>query len=476
METVAEWARAEMAEARLWDGRCVESTMKAVEKLSDNAGKSWSSALGSNRQAAGDICGDPNTTMAHLLNGHIQQTVARCQEHDLILVDQDTTSLDYSSHKAVQGMGPISHNPDSLGYFLHSAFALSPDGQPLGLLAARTWVRDRATYGQKRLRAQRAFAEKESHKWVDLLKDVEEVLPATQKVLLVQDREADVFDFLAAPRRPTTHLLIRASYPRRVKVPEGALEPKTLSGTLFAIAEKAPQVATMTVLVPRKQGQRRREATLSVHCLQLHLCKPLNRPDLPNTQITATVIRAVEVDAPAGIEPLEWVLITTMTVHTADEACQIVRYYALRWRIERFHFTLKSGCRVERLQMDDYHTLCNALAICCVVAWRLMYLTYHSRMEPAAPSEEVFTEDELTVLNRATGKSVSTIRDAVRAVAILGGFEPYPSAGEPGVKSLWQGLRELALLVRGWRLARAEPGIPGQPAARSNVMHFTTQD
>jgi hypothetical protein len=57
------------------------------------------------------------------------------------------------------------------------------------------------------------------------------------------------------------------------------------------------------------------------------------------------------------------------------------------------------------------------------------------------------------VLEEATQAPVSTARAAIRALAQLGGFPTNPSAKEPGVKVLWQGLRRLEAMVEGWLLA-----------------------
>jgi hypothetical protein len=121
--------------------------------------------------------------------------------------------------------------------------------------------------------------------------------------------------------------------------------------------------------------------------------------------------------------------------------------------VERFHYTLKQGCTVERLQFEDAHTLKNALALYSIVAWRLLWLTYTAREQPQAPATELLPPLELRVLAEAMQAPVSTAREAIRALAQLGGFPLNPSAKEPGVKVLWRGLRRLEAMVEGWMLA-----------------------
>lgn len=125
--------------------------------------------------------------------------------------------------------------------------------------------------------------------------------------------------------------------------------------------------------------------------------------------------------------------------------------------IERVHQTLKQGLLAERLQIDDFHSLRNALALYYLVAWRWLYLTQVARDTPEAPASTVCTAEEGEVLSRAVGRKLCTVREVVRAMAKVGGWEDYPSCGEPGVLAVWRGLRELQSMVRGYRLA-ALPG------------------
>jgi hypothetical protein len=211
----------------------------------------------------------------------------------------------------------------------------------------------------------------------------------------------------------------------------------------------------MPVRVPRKPGQPEREAVLEIAARAVVLKAPKHRTaDVPAEPLALWVVRATEIAPPEGCEPIEWILLSTLRVESFEEACRCVRYYALRWRVERFHYTLKQGCTVEKVQFDDAHTLKNALALYSVVAWRLLWMTYVARQNPQAPAEELFTAVELAVLRHKTQLAVQTALGAVRAVAQLGGFPGNPSAKEPEVKVLWRGLRRLDAMVEGWLLAQ----------------------
>jgi hypothetical protein len=452
------WAREEMKGAKVWDPRCRRSLATICGKLTDHPQESFSKACGSAaRQAGHRIFEHPETTVDGLLAGHAAQTAARAQEYPLVLAAQDTTEFDFSGHKAAADLGPLGRGL-TRGLLGHSVLAVTPDGLPLGVLHMQLWARDPAKPGQRHERRKKNTAEKESQKWLDGLAGMEAALPEEQPVLLIADREADVFAYLAAPRRANTQLLVRACRARTVIVERPAEAGGALRASLLVVAVSAPVVGEMRVCVPRKPGQKEREATLEVRLTQAEVQPPRHRKaGEPNTPQRVSIVCATELHPPAGVKAIQWILIITQAVTTAAEACQTVEYYARRWVIERWHFTLKSGCQVEKLQFDDSTSLKHGLALYGVVAWRLLWMTHLARTEPALPATTVVSELERHVLEGAVRRHVATVRDAVRAIAKLGGFAGSPSMGEPGVKSLWLGWRQLEAMVEGYRLAFQTP-------------------
>ena len=224
--------------------------------------------------------------------------------------------------------------------------------------------------------------------------------------------------------------------------------------TLFRAAAAAPGLGTYRVAVPRKSGPSgqiispARVVALEIRAQQLQL-----RPGGKRDAGTVWVIQAREVEVPPGQEPIHWVLLTTEQVPDLETACRMVYYYSRRWVIERLHYTLKSGLRAERLQIDDARSLGHALTVYYVVAWRLLHLTYLARERPEQPAGTVLEADELAVLQRAAKRAVETVREAVLAIAELGGWQRYRTAPPPGVKSLWVGWITLRGMVQGYRLA-----------------------
>jgi len=447
------WSYDEIRGAKLWDPRCYHTLAVALERLGEHPELSFSRALGSMRKAVSHIFHHAKTTAQDLLAGHIRATSRRCQQEEFVLVPSDTTQVNFTTHKAVEGLGLIGDKTSQRGFLIHSALALSSAGVPLGLLHQQSWVRDPDAFGTAKERRKRAFEDKESHKWQEAVKDIEKALPESVKALVIQDREADIFDFFAASRRASIGLLIRATQPRRVEItsPGGP-------SNVFAAVEQAPVLATMQVEVHARPDREARTAHLSVRVTSVRIRAPKHGLSAGKESVLLTVIRALEETPPDGVkEPIDWALLTTEPVPDADMALRMVGYYAKRWRIERFHYVLKSGCQFEKLQLDQFATLQKALSLYSIVAWRLLHLTYLAREVPDAPVEEAISPTEREVLERATGRAIRTVAEAVVAVARIAGFCPVPSAPTPGVKSLWLGFRKLNDMVAGFQLARQPP-------------------
>jgi hypothetical protein len=216
---------------------------------------------------------------------------------------------------------------------------------------------------------------------------------------------------------------------------------------------------TRTVSVPRKPGQRGREAVVEVRAATVTLDPaPIYRQ---RKALTIHAVWVYEPSPPAGAVPLDWLLLTTLPVNTAKRCWKVVETYQLRWRIEEFHLALKSGCKVERSQLKTAERIEVLLALCCSVAVRILQLTLLARTEPATLCTEVLSEDEWQVLWAyvqrrpvAQAHGPPTIQEAVRMLGRLGGHLGRKSDGMPGVRSLWRGWRDLQLLVDGYRLIR----------------------
>ena len=389
---------------------------------------------------------NPKVTPAQLLAPHQAATWERCAAESMVLIAQDTTYFNFSSHVATKDLGPIGSGPEQ-GFLLHSALALTTGGVPLGLVAQIAWARDPETRGKSARRKQLPIEEKESYRWIQIQQQIATHVPDGTQTVLMGDRESDIYDLFIAPRDPQQQLLVRGAWDRRLEDPP--------EQRLWETAEAAPVVGTMTITVPRKPGQSEREATLELRTTVVQVARPAHRAAATPVAPPMTVVLARELAPPDERKPIEWLLLSTLTVTTGAEAARIVTWYSYRWRIERLHFTLKTGgSHVEGLQLETRERLERAITLYSIVAWRLLWMTYQVRVDPEQSPTVAFSPAEIMALERlvTTQKPARpagqplTLRDAIRAMAKLGGFLGRKSDGEPGVKTLWRGYRQLQLL------------------------------
>ena len=448
--TIEAWAFRELGVASFGDARLTARALRLASDLAAHPDLSLASLY------TGDWAGlragyrffdNPKVTPAKILAPHRTATWDRAASEEVVLVAQDTTYFNFTTHPKTRGMGPIGSGSEQ-GFLLHSALAITTAGVPLGLVGQIAWARDAAAHGQSARRKQRPIEEKESDRWLRMQQQIAEHVPEGTRVILMGDRESDIYDLFIAPRTPHQDLLVRGAWDRKLTEPAHQY--------LWQAAEAAPEVGTMTITVPRKPGQPTRLAVLELRTTVVQMARPTHRPVSTPAAPPITVVFAREVDAPEGIAPIEWLLLTTLSVTTAAEAAQIVTWYSYRWRVERFHFTLKTGgSNVEDLQLATRDRLERAVTLYSIVAWRILWMTYQVRVDPDQSPTVAFSTTEIAVLERvATTQKPArkagqtfTLRDAVRVMAKLGGFLGRKSDGEPGVKTLWRGYRQLQLLL-----------------------------
>lgn len=441
--------------AQFRDKRLFNRLVRIVEDLAAKPNSSVAEACGNWAATKGvyRFWDSERVTPEGIRASHREATVERIGGQPLVLAIQDTTDLDFTHHPATQGLGPLEH-PALRGLKVHSVLAVSEGGVPQGLLQQAVWARDPEDVGKRHRRRQRETADKESQRWLTAVQGTEDVVPIDASVVTVADREADIYDLFALPRRAGSELLIRAAHNRRVND----------VGYLWQTVEQAPLAGHYTFTLQRKEEMPARQATLTVRFRQVRVQPPGHRHSraaLPAVPITAVL--AQEEAVPEGVKPVRWLLLTTLAVTTLEAALCCVRWYSYRWLIERYHFVLKSGCHVEELQLETAERLENALATYCIVAWRLLWLTYEARRIPEAPSSLALETHEWQALYCTIHKTSippaepPTLQQAVRWIAQLGGFLGRRSDGQPGVKTIWRGLRRLDDIAATWLLLRPPP-------------------
>ncbi len=382
-----------------------------------------------------------------ILASHRPSVVERVNAQSLVLAIQDTTDLNFSGLKQTTGLG-FTGSGKQQGIKVHSCFAVSGAGDPLGLLHQYTWNRPQQT-GKSQHRRKKPTHEKESQRWLDTLTAAAKGVDESVCLVHVGDREADIYDLFTQPRQPNRELLIRAAHNRKVSHELGDLIPTI---------EQAPVLGKCTINIRRNPERAARRATLVLRAMALTIEVP--RHHKQRSQYQPVILNAIlveEAHPTDGGKPIRWLLLTTLPIERFEQVWQCVYWYSLRWLIERFHYTLKSGCRIESLQLDTARRLLNALSTYSLVAWRVMWLTYRARLNPEDGCEVVLEKAEWRLLRRKfqpknRSKKPPTLGQAVRWIAQLGGFLARNGDGAPGLKTIWRGLGVLRHLLEGAQL------------------------
>ena len=395
-----------------------------------------------------------------ILAAHRQVTVGRMAQQPIVLLPQDTTQLDYSTHPDTDGLGVL-HSANQRGLLLHTTLAVTPERVPLGVVDQQVWARDPAQLGKRHQRKARPLEEKESVKWVNSLARalaLQAQLPGVQLVSIA-DREGDVYDFLRPVLTTGLAVLVRAAWDRAVKSPQRRL---------WAHLRSQPLAGQLTVSVPRRPQQPARLATLQVRFAPVTVRPPQARRGLELPALALWSVLAQEVDPPAGIKPIEWLLVSSLPVTDFGQACERIEWYTCRWLSEIYHKVLKSGCRIEARQFADIANLKRYLALDAVVGWQVLYATMLGRQQPELACTALLEAEEWQALycfvNRVATPphTPPTLQQAVRWIAQLGGFLARKADGEPGVTTIWRGFQRLHDIVATWHLLHPPPTDVGK--------------
>ena len=415
------WAKQEFGGAPLGDARLSARLMEIAAAKAEKPSRAFTGVAEGDWPAVKayyrfiDHPDEEAVNMAHLLQPHRQRTVQRMKGQRTVLCIQDGSDLDYTSLAQCEGLGVIGTNQTSAqsrGLHLHSTLAVAPNGLPLGVLRAQCVAPELKSPDDDRPSGAMPIEEKETFCWIESLRDTMDLaaqMPAT-RLINVCDREADFFEmFEEQQRNACVDLLVRAHHNR------GILEEP---GKLFEAVRQAPLQSKVQVPVPRQSARPKlskkkarpkklsRQAELEVRYQWIELRPPKYHSDKDPMGIW--VIHARESSPPAGSDPVEWFLLTTVAITSPEDAVQCLRWYCLRWRIEDFHRVLKSGCAIEQVAHDTAERIRRAIAINLVIAWRIMLMTLLGRQTPELPPEVLFSNIELQVLHAYAKKKAGS--------------------------------------------------------------------
>jgi hypothetical protein len=441
MEKKSNYPKNDFEAVDFGDKRLNERLQQAVDDFTKNAQKSILGAVMSRSSAKGfyRLLSNEKFEIQKLSKAAREATINRMS--GTVLLIEDTTDINLNGHKKTKGLGYSSEHV--LGIKVHSCIAVKPDGLPLGLVAqyyeTRAEAKSTLTKAEK---AARPIEEKESYKWLKMLDESTLYIPEEVDIVTVCDREGDFYELYAKAQELGKNFVIRVTHDRNTESNDKVLRQ----------IRRTKAIGQVTVNIPRNSRANipARQVKMEVAYCCVCIKKPTNVPDktLPSS-LQMNIVRITEINTDESQPPIEWILATSLPISNADEAMVIVEYYIQRWKIERFHFVLKSGCNAEKIQQRTYEKIKPVLLIYSVIAMFIMTVTYIGRVLPDTSCDVFFDKDEWQILYQITHKTKTppsepySMADAIKYIGQLGSYKRAPSDGHPGLKAIWSGLFKL---------------------------------
>lgn len=463
-----EWARDHFGGLELGDAR---RTARVVEMAHEAAKRPGGRVLdvyrtSAERQGAYDFLENPAIKGEAMVEGIGLAVASDSKSLPYVLVSVDGSSLNIVDRKGSKGFGIVGNvSKSGRGLKIVTAYALHPDGTPIGVLDQEWWLRGTIRKDQAWRRG-RTTEQKETRYFnqaiIQSSRRLEERATGTRAWFLL-DRENDRRATIDLVRAMDRHwFTIRSNWNRRIlnRVERaGPLHHRRIfrEAKRRRFVEDALRCSDVKghihLDVPMRPGRPRRRATLSVRVIAPHVW--LNSQKGPSAAAQMTLVEAREVHAPRGQEPLKWRLWTNYPVSAFEDAKLVVDNYAMRWRIEDFHKTWKTGaCNVESCQLRSAEAAIKWATLMASVAARIERLKHRSRTEPSLPASSELTEYEIQSLiffKKKYKKRTETISDdmptlsqAVTWLAEIGGYMgPRVAGGPPGSITIRRGLEHI---------------------------------
>lgn len=364
--------------------------------------------------------------------------------------------MEFGIRREIFALGPTG-NGGGRGFLLHSALMVSAEGEEIfGLAGQKIWYRKRAP--KKENTTQRLARKRESELWGQVIDQIGRPPEGSQWVH-VMDRGADNFEVYCHCLEQGADWCVRVTQKER-----NIVAPQQREMPLIAYLGTLPLAGVYELFLRARPKQPARTAKVEVRFGRLWMPPPKQKSDyvkkLAPAPIAMWVVHVLEVDAPAGVEPIAWILPASLPVEIFQDAWPVIGYYGKRWLIEEWHKALKTGCRVEDRQLKTAKRLEALTGLLSVVGVRLLQLKSAARTMPDRPAREVVPERWITMLQAArknktlTRAAPMTVGDFYRQLAMFGGFLGRKSDGEPGWITIWRGWQKLYLLVRGAELVQ----------------------
>lgn len=462
------WWDHELAGCTFADARLGRRLRALVERMSAAIGASlplacqdWAGTKAAYRFFANDRVDEEQ-----ILSGHLGATRERfAATEGFTLVVQDTTEFTYQRERA-RAIG-VTYNVNSgrekagrvrshtvCGLLMHTALALTTEGLPLGLAAAKVWSRRKfkgVAALKRRVNLTRLPIEhKESIRGLDSMRQSTALFGAPDRCVHIGDRESDIYELFCTARELGTHFLVRSCNDRLAG--DG--------GHTIADEMEETRVRGMHRVELRDSKGGIETAAVELRYRRVHVLPPIGK-QRRYPALDLTVIHARERGTPVGRLAIDWRLITDLPVGSRAAAVEKLHWYSQRWKIELFHKILKSGCHAEGARLRTAERLVRLIAVFCILAWRVFWMTMMRRIAPNAAAVLALTRTEMAILDhvvpnkRDVPAGRQTLYAYLTKLARLGGYLARGKDPPPGNMVMWRGLSRLTDIELGVMLANA---------------------
>jgi hypothetical protein len=402
----------------------------------------------------------PQVTHRAVLEPHRQRTLELMRHAPVVLLLSDTTEFDFSAHWALKGAGPVGNGKSNggeptRGFLCHNTLAITPERRVLGLASQIMHVR-REVPGEETALQKRNHPQRESRLWVD---GCEAIGAAPRGCLWVDitDRGGDTFEFLDFEHRNHRHYVMRSSKNRKLDGADHVGDDR-IHQYLHEYARDLPVLGQRRIQVCANRGRtsrRARTATVSISAAAACIAVPhFARGNCLSKSLDVWVIAAREIDPPAGVEALEWIVLSNLPAETLRQASEKLNWYECRPVVEELHKGQKSGINIEGLRFEYADRMLPVIALLSVVAAMLLDLRQQAR-EPEAKQTPATNYVPLLWVEVLSGwrhkqiRTDMTLYEFYMALAKLGGHLGRKSDGYPGWRKLWIGWSELQIMLEG---------------------------
>lgn len=459
MHAHLEWAQMNFGNCQLGDKRRTRRLVQVAADVASNPSASFPDQMKTwgDLKAAYNLFDCDDATFEAIARPHWE--LSRRRPAGRYLVIGDTTELDFGIHRDLPGLGPTG-NGSGWGFLLHNALMVGAQTKEVIGVAAATIHYRRQKKGKPSKKKEHSAAKlkrsRESDVWGIV---IDQVGPPAEEVewIHVLDRGGDNFEVYCHLLQQRSGWVVRAAKLNRYVLAGPDEQRMQLSKYL----PQLPLLGTYELSLRARPQQAARTAKLEVRVGAIRMPVPRHKSPwvrkLDPKPIPMNVVYVVEVDPPAGVEPISWVLLTSLPVDTFDQAWTVIEYYEARWLVEEYHKALKTGCRVQDRQLKTAGRLEAMVGLMSVAAVRLLQLKSLARTSPEVPAQRVVPRVWLQML-KAARKGLQRVHDLTvgqfyREVAKLGGFLGRKGDGQPGWITIWRGWEKLNNFVHGATLA-----------------------